>query len=183
MRPRAIVSRANLLVYGKESAMKTFRGFAVAAAVAAAAAVIATSAFAVAAKTVPFRASFKGTAVVRVSGGHAEIVSAKATGTGMPIGKATLFGSGAGNSSEPCPLFGGPATITTKAGKLRFVIAPTGGSACTNEEGQLFTLSGRAKIKGGTRKYARAKGSFKFAGSFNRSTGVFSVKFLGTLSS
>jgi hypothetical protein len=162
--------------------MRKFRGFAVGAVLAAAAAAIATSAFAGAAKQVPFRANFKGHAVVRVSGAHADIVSAKATGTGVPIGKATLVGTGAGNNSEPCPLFGGPATITTKAGKLRFVIAPTGGSACTNEEGQMFSLAGRASFKGGTRKYAKAKGSFKFAGSYNRSSGVFSVKFVGTLS-
>ena len=161
--------------------MRKLRFFVVGAVVATAAAAIAASAFAGGTKKVPFRASFKGNAVVRVSGSHADIVSAKATGTGVPIGKGTLAGTGAGNNSDPCPLFGGPATITTKAGKLKFAISPIAGSACTNEEAQQFSLSGRATIKGGTRKYAKAKGSFKFAGSFNRSTGAFSVKFVGTL--
>jgi hypothetical protein len=143
--------------------------------------VIAGVAFAGGTATVPFRASFSGKAVLRVNGSQAEIVSARAVGRGVPIGRATLFGKGAGQNGDPCPLFGGPATITTKNGKLKFAIAPSAGSACTDEQAQDFSLSGRATFKGGTGKYARAKGSFKFAGSFNRRTGTFAVKFVGTL--
>lgn len=130
---------------------------------------------------VAFRANFAGKAVVQVSGSHADITSARAAGRGTPIGKATLVGKGAGNNAEPCPLFGGPGTITTKNGKLKFVVSPTGASACTDEQGQDFSLSGRAKFKGGTGRYVRAKGSFKFTGSYTRKTGAFSVKFVGTL--
>jgi hypothetical protein len=158
-----------------------FRSLAAGAVVAAAAAVIATSALAAGTARVAFRASFSGKAVVRVSGSHAEIVSAQGVGRGVPIGRATLFGRGAGNNADPCPLFGGPGTITTTKGKLKFAIALTAGSACTDEQAQQFSVSGRAVFKGGTRKYAKAKGSFKFVGSFNRSTGAFAVKFVGTL--
>jgi hypothetical protein len=161
--------------------VRKFRSFAAGGLVAAAAAIIATSGFAAGTAKVAFRANFSGKAVVRVSGGQAEIVSAQAVGKGSPIGRATLFGKGRGSNSDPCPHFGGPATITTTKGKLKFAIAPTSGSACTDEQAQQFSLSGRAVFKGGTRKYAKARGSFKFAGSFNRSTGAFSVKFLGTL--
>jgi hypothetical protein len=169
------------LTQGKESSVRKFPYFAAGAVVAAAAAIIASSAFAAGTAKVAFRANFSGKAVVRVSGSHAEIVSAQAAGRGVPIGKATLFGKGAGNSSDPCPLFGGPATITTTKGKLKFAISPIAGSACTDEQAQQFSLSGRALFKGGTRKYAKAKGSFKFAGTYNRSTGAFAVKFVGTL--
>jgi hypothetical protein len=162
--------------------VRRFRSFVVGAVVAAAAAVIATSAFAAGTTRVAFRANFSGKAVVRVSGGQAEIVSAQAAGKGVPIGRATLFGKGAGSNSDPCPHFGGPATITTTKGKLKFTIAPTAASACTDEEAQQFSLAGKAVFKGGTRKYAEAKGSFKLAGSFNRSTGAFTVRFVGTLS-
>jgi hypothetical protein len=161
--------------------VRTFGRVAAGAGVAAAAAVMVGSAFAGATRSVPFRASFIGNAVVKVTGSHADITSAKAVGTGVPIGKATLLGKGAGNSSDPCPLFGGPATITTKTGKIKFTIRPTGGVACTDEEAQMFTLSGRATITGGTGKYARAKGSFKLAGTYNRRSGRFSVKFVGTM--
>ena len=162
--------------------MKNFQSLAACGAAVVAVAVIAGPALAGGdAAKVAFRANFAGKAVVQVSGSHADITSARATGKGTPIGKATLSGKGAGNNTEPCPLFGGPATITTAKGKLKFVITPTGGSACTDAQGQDFSLSGRAKFKGGTGKYARARGSFKFTGNYTRKTGAFSVKFLGTL--
>ncbi len=130
---------------------------------------------------VPFIASYSGKAVVRVSGSIADI-SADATGTGVPVGKSTLSGRGRGTNVEPCPLFGGPGTITASGGlRLNFVITPTAGSACTDEEGQTFSLLGRATFTGGTGKYATARGSFKFTGAYDRKSGLFSVKFVGTL--
>lgn len=161
--------------------MSRFRKSAAVALVVAAAGVITASAFAGGTAKTAFRASFSGKAVVRVNGSHADITSAQAKGTGVPIGKATLSGVGAGNNSDPCPLWGGNATITTKTGKLKFAVAPIAGSACTDEEGQQFSLAGRATFKGGTGKYKKAKGTFKFSGSYNRGTGTFSVKFVGTL--
>jgi hypothetical protein len=156
---------------------------AVTAALAAAAlsALVVASAFAAAPKPVAFTATFAGKAVVTTTGDAAQITSATATGTSKAFGKATLSGKGSGLKSDPCPLFGGPATITTRLGKINFVITPTGGRACTDEAGQQFTISGRATIKGGTKKYLKAKGSFKFGGSYDRSTGSFTVKFVGTL--
>ncbi len=149
------------------------------AAVLAGPALAATGAGAV--KTVAFTASFSGKATVKVSGSRADI-SADAAGTGTPIGKSKLAGKGVGNSVEPCPLFGGASSITTAGGaKLNFVITGSGGSACTDEEGKLFSLLGRATIKGGTGKYAKAKGTFKFTGTFDRGNGLFSVKFRGTV--
>jgi hypothetical protein len=161
--------------------VRKFGKFAAVALVVAAAGAIAASAFAGGTAKAAFRASFSGKAVVRVSGSQAEISSAQAKGPGVPIGKATLFGKGAGNNSDPCPLFGGNATITTKTGKIKFAVSPIAGNACTDEQAQQFSLSGRATFKGGTGKYKKAKGSFKFSGSYNRGTGAFSVKFVGTL--
>jgi hypothetical protein len=153
-------------------------GFAVAALVAG----TALAASNTAGRTIAFKASYSGKAVVRVAGSNATIVSALATGTGTLVGKSKLSGKGAGVGADPCGTFGGPGFITAVDGKrLNFVIAPTAGSACGDESGQTFALVGRATIKGGTGKYLRAKGTFKFAGTFNRSTGAFSVKFVGTL--
>ena len=161
--------------------MNRFGKVAAGTGVVAAAAVMAGSALAGSAARVPFRASFVGNAVLRVSGSHADITSAKGVGTGVPFGRGTLLGKGVGNNSDPCPLFGGPATITARTGKIKLAISPTGGVACTDEEGQMFSLSGRAAITGGTGRYARAKGSFKLAGTYNRRSGRFSVKFVGTM--
>ena len=128
-----------------------------------------------------FTASYSGKATVKVSGSSADI-TADASGTGTLVGKSKLAGKGVGKAVEPCPLFGGPATITAADGsKLNFVISSAGGSACTDEAGQTFSLLGRATINGGTGKYAKAKGSFKFTGAFDRGNGLFSVKFRGTL--
>ncbi len=131
--------------------------------------------------SVAFTGSYTGKATVKISGSRADIV-ADATGTGTVVGKSKLSGKGVGNNVEPCPLFGGPGTITAANGsKLNFVISSAGGSACTDEAGQTFSLLGRATINGGTGKYAKAKGSFKFTGIFDRGNGLFSVKFRGTL--
>jgi hypothetical protein len=138
----------------------------------------------------PFRASFSGKAVVRVTGQRADITAA-ATGPARilgksrisgSLGKSRLVGKGVGSNSDPCPLFGGTATITASNGmKLNFTIPPAGGTGCTDEEAQLFSLSGRATVTGGTGKYARTKGVLRFSGSFDRGTGLFNVAFNGAL--
>ena len=132
-------------------------------------------------KPVKFAAAFSGKAVVRVSGSSASI-AADATGTATLLGKSKLSGKGVGTSTDPCPLFGGTGTITGLAGKrVNFVVAPATGNACTDEDGQIFSLSGRATFKGGTGRYLRAKGTFRFSGTFDRGSGLFSVKFTGLL--
>lgn len=163
--------------------MNRFRIAGVIAAAVATTAIAAGSALAGASATKPvaFKASFSGKAVVRVSGSKADI-SADATGTAFPLGKSKLSGKGVGNNTEPCPLFGGTATITGATGaKLNFLIGPAVGNACTDQDAQTFSLSGRATFKGGTGKYLRAKGTFKFSGTYERGTGLFSVKFTGLL--
>ena len=159
--------------------MKTFR-IITAAAVSSLAAVLVGAALGAGAATKPvaFTATFNGKAVVRVAGDKADITSAQATGTGTPIGKATLTGKGSGTEADPCPLWGGPGTISASAGKLNFSIS--GGGACTDESAQDFSITGLAKFTGGTGKYAKAKGSFKITGTYNRGTGLFSVKLKGT---
>jgi hypothetical protein len=140
--------------------------------------------------SVQFRASYAGTAVVRVTGQQADI-TANAVGPARILGKSRisgtlgrskLYGKGSGSNSDPCPLFGGRASITAANGmKLNFTIPAAGGSGCTDEEGKLFSLSGRATVTGGTGKYVRTKGVLRFAGSFDRGTGKFSVAFTGAL--
>ena len=151
-------------------------------AVAALVAGTALAAGSVGSTTVAFRATYAGKAVVRVTGSTADIPSASATGTGTLVGKSKLSGKGAGVGADPCGTFGGPGFITASNGKrLNFVIAPTAGNACGDEGGQTFSLVGRATFKGGTGKYLKAKGSFKFTGIFDKGTGAFSIKLIGTL--
>jgi hypothetical protein len=160
---------------------------------AAAAALVAGSALAVtgsAKVVVPFRGTYAGKAVVRVTGETADI-TASAAGPARILGKSRisgtlgrskLLGKGVGSQSDPCPLFGGVGSITSATGsKLNFRIPPAAGSGCTDEQAQLFSLSGRATVTGGTGKYVRTKGVLRFSGSFDKGTGVFNVAFTGTL--
>lgn len=160
--------------------MNRFRYVGVLAA-AAVAVVAAGSALAATAKPTPFKGAFAGKAVVKVSGESADI-SAAGAGAVTPLGKSKLVAKGAGTKSDPCPLFGGLATITAANGmKLNFKVPPVSASGCTDEEGTIFALVGRATFAGGTGKYAHAKGSFKFTGTFDKGTGNYSVKFTGLL--
>jgi hypothetical protein len=133
-------------------------------------------------KSYRFAATYKGTAVVKIEDNVATISSVSGLGTAtVPVGKSKLSGMGKGLGSDPCGTFGGPGAITTATGKLNFVVAPTGGTACPDQSGENFSVTGRATFKGGTRKYLKAKGTFKFIGTYAKSNGAFSVKFLGTL--
>jgi len=133
-------------------------------------------------KNYRFAATYKGTAVVKIEDNAATISSVTGLGTAsVPVGKSKLSGLGKGVGSDPCGTFGGPGAITTPTGKLNFVIAPAGGTACPDQSQENFSVNGRATFKGGTRKYLKAKGTFKFSGTFVKSTGAFTVKFLGTL--
>ena len=90
--------------------MNRFRYVGVLAA-AAVAAVAVGSALAATAKPTPFKAAFTGKAVVKINGQAADIT---ATGAGVAtmLGKSKLAAKGAGTQSDPCPLFGGIASMT-----------------------------------------------------------------------
>lgn len=148
---------------------------------AAVAVVAAGSALAAAAGPVPFKGAFSGKAVVKVNGQAADI-SATGAGAVTPLGRSKLVAKGAGSQSDPCPLFGGVSTITAANGmKLNFKVPPVSASGCTDEQGNNFALVGRGTFTGGTGKYAKAKGSFKFTGNFDKGTGSYSVKFTGLI--
>jgi hypothetical protein len=135
---------------------------------------------ATAAKKIPFSAKYAGKAVVKVTDNVADI-SASGPGKASLIGAGKVTGKGKGDSSaRPCVPFTGLGTMTGAAGKLTFrVVSPSTG--CGDEAGEVFSISGRASVVKGTGKLARAKGSLKLTGVYDRSKGTFSVKFTGTL--
>lgn len=145
----------------------------------AAAAVVAGGALAGSTTAIPFSAKYAGTAVTKVTDSVADI-SAKGTGTGT-VGRGTITGKGTGDTSkQPCVPFGGTGAITGAKGGLTFkVVTPSQG--CGDEEGQSFSLVGRAVVIKGTGLLKNAKGSLRFTGTYDRSAGTFSVKFAGTL--
>jgi hypothetical protein len=133
------------------------------------------------AKIIAFTASYSGTAVVQVNESVADI-SATGTGKGTVIGASKITGVGKGDSSvQPCVPFTGPGTMAAANGtKLMFTVI-AGSQGCGDEAGQVFSISGKAKVTKGAGKLKKARGTLKFSGVYDRGQGTFSVKFKGSL--
>lgn len=142
------------------------------------------SALAVTPKKVLFAAAYSGTAVVKVTDNVADI-AANGTGKGTLIGAGKITGIGKGDASQqPCVPFTGPGSITgsgkTAKTKLTFKVLDSS-SGCGDEAGKVFSISGKAMVVKGTGALAKAKGTLKFTGIYDRDAGTFSIKFKGTL--
>jgi hypothetical protein len=131
------------------------------------------------AKIVLFTAKYAGTATVQVNDNVADI-SAAGVGTGTLIKKSKIVGKGTGDSSQqPCVPFTGRGSMANATGtKIIFQVLP-GSSGCGDEQGQVFSVVGRAKVLGGTKAFRKAKGTLKITGVYDRGAGTFSVKFTG----
>jgi hypothetical protein len=131
------------------------------------------------AKVVPFTAKYAGTATTKVTDNLATI-TANGVGTGTLIKKSKLTGNGvADTSQQPCVPFTGPGSMANATGtKILFKVLP-GSTGCGDEEGNVFSVSGRAQVTGGTKAFRKAKGSLKFTGIYDKGQGTFSVKFTG----
>ena len=162
--------------------MKTFR-ITIAAPVAVLAALVLVAGTAVAGTTVkklPFTASYKGAATTKVTDNIAAI-TATGAGTGTFVGKSKVTGLGAGDTSQqPCVPFTGTGALSGIGTKLTFKVSP-GSSACGDEKGEIFAISGHITVLKGTGKLAKAKGTLKMTGTYNHTSGAFSVKLFGTL--
>jgi hypothetical protein len=168
----------------KEHPMKHFRILVPLAAALALAVVAAGTALA--AQTAAFTGTFAGKVTEQVDG---QSVKASATGTGSPVlgnvrlGKSTLTGLVAATTANPpCSPLSGPGTITSKLGKMKVTLATTSrGCAASEEDQNSITVSGDAKVNGGTLKFKKAKGSLHFSGKYDRKAGTFLVKLTGRL--
>ena len=131
-------------------------------------------------KTVAFTAKYSGKAVVNAADTIATI-TASGVGKGSPIGPGKVSGKGKANTAvRPCVPFTGLGTMTGTGGKLTFKVV-SGTRGCGDEAGEVFSLSGRATVISATGKLAKAKGSLKLTGLYDRGHGTFTVKFTGTL--
>jgi hypothetical protein len=127
----------------------------------------AAAASALPSSSVPFTAKYAGQASTKVDGNTANI-SATGTGTGD-------------SSQQPCVPFGGLGKLTGVAGTtVTFKVISTS-QGCGDEGGHVFSLKGTATVLKATGKLAKAKGSLRFTGIYDRDGGTFSVKFTGTL--
>jgi hypothetical protein len=135
-----------------------------------------------AAHSAVFSGSYTGTATEKVNG-QTVTAAARGKGTGTLVGKSTITGTVVANTSDsPCALFGGPGVIAGAKGKLKVKILPTSrGCAASEEMRDNISLAGTVKVTGGTAKFSKARGTLRFSGRYNRSSGAFTVKLKGTL--
>lgn len=158
--------------------MKRFRFTLIAAAAVLVTALVASTASA--ATPILFTGKYAGQAATKVEG-DVVTISATGTGKGSIIGAGQLTGQGTGDSSQqPCVPFGGTGKITGASGTIAFKLL-TGASGCGDEGGHVFSIKGTLAVVKATGKLAKAKGSLRFTGIYDRDGGTFNVKFTGTL--
>lgn len=153
--------------------------FSVTTAVTALALVIAAVAVA-ATKPVAFVGTYKGTATTNQTD-NTVAISANGTGTGTLIGSGKITGAGTGDTSQrPCVPFTGTGSMKGAKGTIIFKVNP-GATSCGDDAGQLFSFTGKAAVLKATGALLKAKGTLKMTGTYDRSSGAFSVKFKGLL--
>lgn len=125
----------------------------------------------------PYSASFSGQAQVKASGSKLDI-QADASGS-----SGKLTGAGIGNAdAKPCPVFTGDGQIEAANGdKLEFTVDPNSAGCPVDGDDNTVNINGLAKVTGGSGKYAKAAGTLKFTGEFNRKEGSLSMQWSGRL--
>ena len=150
------------------------------AALAAGVATAATSAGS--ATAVPFKASYAGTAVVKVDGNVADI-TATGKGKGTLIGVGKITGKGKGDSSvQPCVPFTGTGAMTGP-GDDQAHVQGRAGLERLRRRGRpgLQHQRPRPPSSKATESSRRRRATLKFTGVYDRGQGTFTVKFAGTL--
>jgi hypothetical protein len=162
--------------------VRHFRAIPFLIAAAAVTAVVAGTALGAAQTKVAFKGTYKGNVTEKVDGSNVTAV-ASASGTGSAVGSSKLAGTvKATTANPPCSPILGPGTISSAKGKLKInVVTGSRGCAAGEDDQDNISLSGTAKVVGGTLKFKRAKGSLHFSGHYDRKAGSFNVTLTGSL--
>lgn len=132
-------------------------------------------------KTIAFSASYSGQATTKQTDNAVDI-AASGTGSGPLIGAGKITGNGTGDTSQqPCVPFTGTGSMKGAAGTAVTFKVTSGSNGCGDEAGNVFAVVGHASVVSATGKLAKAKGTLKFTGTYDRTSGNFSVKFSGKL--
>jgi hypothetical protein len=160
--------------------VKHFRAFSILTGAFALSALVAATALA--STSVSFTGNYTGKVTEKVDG---QTVTALATGAGKGtiIGTGKLSGTVTGTTANPpCSPLSGPGTLTGAKGKLKITVVSTSrGCAASEEDQDSITLSGTAKVTGGTLKFKHARATLHFSGHYDRKSGSFNVKLTGKL--
>jgi hypothetical protein len=132
-----------------------------------------------AAAKVAFSGKYSGHASVTVSGTSVTISSVTGTGTATD-GMTKLAGAnGSGTTSGTCAFFSGPGTLSGTGGRLSLAVkSSSSGCGSSNQ----ISVKGSATVKGISGKLKKAKGTVTFTGTYNKTTGNFTITISGPLS-
>jgi hypothetical protein len=166
----------------KGAPVRHFRAIPFVIATAAVTAIVAGTALAATQSKVAFKGTYKGTVAEKVDGSNVTAV-ATATGKGSVVGSSKLAGTvTATTANPPCSPLLGPGTITGPKGKLKInVVTGSRGCAAGEDDQDNISISGTAKVTGGTGALKRAKGSLHFSGHYDRTAHSFNVTLTGSL--
>ena len=129
-----------------------------------------------------FKATYAGK-VTEVVNGDAVTATPKGIGKATLIGKGTLTGKvTATTANPPCTPLGGTGLVKGPKGTLKLKLL-TGSRACAagQDDQNNVSYSGKAKVTAGTGVFKKAKGTLVYSGHYNRGTGAFTAKLMGTL--
>jgi hypothetical protein len=130
-------------------------------------------------KPVSFSAKYTGTAVTQQTD-NTVALTVNGTGSGT-LGAGKVTGTGTADASvRPCVPFTGTGSLTGPKGVVQFKVLP-GSTGCGDDAGQVFTFTAKAQVLKTTGTYKGVKGQLRVTGTFDRSSGAFSSKFLGLL--
>ncbi len=153
-------------------------------AVAAALAIVVAGALAagtVVVKPIAFVGTYAGTASYQQNDTTVAL-TANGTGKGTLIGAGKITGTGVANTAgQPaCVPFTGTGKVTGPGGTIIFKVNP-GTSGCGDQAAENFTISGKATILKATGKLLKRKGLLRMSGTYDKTSGAFTVKFHGSL--
>ena len=134
-----------------------------------------------AAATITFTGSYKGKVTERVDGQLITAITV-GTGTGTLIGKGTVGGKVVATTSadSACAPLQGPGTIKGAKGTFKLnILSGSRGCAASEDDQDNISIAGMAKVVGGTGKFIKARGSLRFTGRYNRTSGLFTLKLTG----
>jgi len=162
--------------------VRHFRAIPFLIAAVALAAVVAGTAVAATQTKVAFKGTYAGKVTEKIDGSNVT-ATANGAGKGTAVGVGKLSGVvKASTANPPCSPILGPGTISGLKGKLKVnVTVPSRGCAADADNQDDISVSGTAKVTGGTLKFRRAKGSLHFSGHYDRKSGVFNVTLTGPL--
>ena len=104
-----------------------------------------------------------------------------ADGITIDLNGHTITGLGKGEAKpQPCNNWGGTGVLKGTKGTITFKML-AGTQGCGDEEGNFFSIVGRAVVTKATGTLAKARGNLKVTGSFDRAAGTFTAKFTGKL--